>query len=291
MTRPVEQDLVSLREHWAVSALGAEEFERAINLFRRYTIEGGQVGYGSSCTNKKAVEDQAFLEKLALTCELAAIDGLHRLGRPIGECDHLRDQAVAGASVTFEIIQRSPVPKETLDRLFFVIRVSAMACCGDRWSDLGNWYLDHAEVVQIPSVANVKWDLRLFYALSECWIRLFRRDSRDDLDQILERIASLRNDQAIHEGQFLGTCSKSAKRTNAFRLVALYNWAKSTETLARYLCKSEPDDPLGSLDEHFEAGIKAAEASGDAQLEFAMRWLHPAARIMVTTSASWPTHA
>ncbi|MYA42510.1 MAG: DEAD/DEAH box helicase, partial [Gemmatimonadetes bacterium] len=69
----------------------------------------------------------------------------------------------------------------------------------------------------------------------------------------------------------------------------LYNWAKATETLARYMLQGEPGDPFGMLDKHFEAGIKAAAASGDAQHEVVLRWLHATARIMVTNSLWWAT--
>ena len=50
-----------------------------------------------------------------------------------------------------------------------------------------------------------------------------------------------------------------------------------------------PGDPFGTLDKHFEAGGRAAAASGDAQHEMVLRWLHATARIMVTNSLWWAT--
>ncbi|HSH28147.1 MAG TPA: DEAD/DEAH box helicase, partial [Wenzhouxiangella sp.] len=46
---------------------------------------------------------------------------------------------------------------------------------------------------------------------------------------------------------------------------------------------------FADLDKHFESGIKAATASGDAQHEVILRWLHAAGRIMVTNSLWWGT--
>ncbi|NCQ36309.1 hypothetical protein GW813_14795 [bacterium] len=46
---------------------------------------------------------------------------------------------------------------------------------------------------------------------------------------------------------------------------------------------------FGDLDKHFESGIKAATASGDARHEMILRWLHAAGRIMVTNSLWWGT--
>ena len=48
-------------------------------------------------------------------------------------------------------------------------------------------------------------------------------------------------------------------------------------------------NPFALIDKHFEAGVKAATASGDAQHEVILRWLHAAARIMITNSLWWAT--
>ena len=143
--------------------------------------------------------------------------------------------------------------------------------------------------MKAPSVADAEWDRRLLYRLFECWVRLFRKEGWDDLDRIREIVAGLRNDQAIHEKRRLRNGSEALDRAIALRLAALYNWAKATETLAGYMLQGEPGDPFGTLDKHFEAGIRAAAASGDAQHEVVLRWLHATARIMVTSSLWWAT--
>ena len=230
-----------------------------------------------------------FWERLALAFELAAIEGLDELSRPAGENRVLRDQAVAASFRAFDIRRLLPVPAETHERLYFVLQLSAVAYCGDRWSDLRRWYKDQHEALRAPSVADAAWDRRLLYRLFDCWVRLFRKEGWDDLDQIREIIAGLRNDQRIHEEHRLRNGSETVDRAIAFRLAGLYNWAKGTEALARYMLQGEPGDPFGVLDKHFEAGIKAAAASGDAQHEVVLRWLHATARIMVTNSLWWAT--
>ena len=221
--------------------------------------------------------------------ELAAIEGLDELSRPAGDNQALREQAVAASFRAFSIRRLLSVPIETYDRLFFVLQLSAIAYCGDRWSDLRRWFNEQQDTLRIPSVADVSWDHRLLYRLFDCWIRLFRKDGWDDLDRIREIIAGLRNDQKIHEERCLQNKSGTVDRAIALRLVALYNWAKATETLAVYILQGDPGNPFGTLDKHFEAGIKAAAASGDAQHEVILRWLHAAGRIMVTNSLWWAT--
>ena len=138
-----------------------------------------------------------------------------------------------------------------------------------------------------PSAADVSWDQRLLYRLFHCWVRLFRKDGWDDLDRIRETIAGLRDDQKTMEEQRLQNESRAADRAIALRLVALYHWARSTEILAHFMLQGQPTDPFGEIDKHFEAGIEAATASGDAQHEVILRWLHAAGRIMVTNSLWW----
>ena len=145
--------------------------------------------------------------------------------------------------------------------------------------------------MQAPNVTGTGWDHRLLNGLFDCWVRLFRKQDRDDLDHIREIIAGLRNDQRIHEARSLQNDSEAVNRKLALRLAAYYNWAKGTETLATYMLQGEPDDSFGTLDKPFEAGINAAVASGDAQLEVALRWLHATARIMATNSPWWAMRA
>ena len=280
--------LDALSEHWAVAAIGAEDIKRASRLVQQILVQravGSQIRFSFS----EDIEDESFLERVTLAYELAAIEGLDELSRPAGEDRLLRDQSVAASFRAFDIRRLLPVPKGTLDRLFFVLQLSTVAYCGDRWSDLRRWYLEQEEALKVPSVASTEWDHRILYRLFDCWIRLFRKQGWDDLDRIREIIAGLRNDQKDHEENRLNSGSNAEDRAIALRLAALYNWAKATETLANYILQGTPADPFGILDKHFEAGIKAATASGDAQHEMVLRYLHATARIMVTNSLWWAT--
>lgn len=283
-----DRALKALNEHWAVAAIGPDELARACDLAQQRLAQRA-VGRQISFSFAESADDQPVLERVGLAFELAAIEGLDELSRPAGTNQRLRDQAVAASFRAFDLRRLLPVPAETLERLFFVLQLSAIAYCGDRWPDLQRWYREQEEALTVPSAADVDWDRRLLSRLFDCWVRLFRKDGWDDLDRIREIIAGLRNDQNVHEERRLQNGSEAVDRMIAFRLAALYNWAKATETLARYMLQGEPGDPFGMLDKHFEAGIKAAAASGDAQHEVVLRWLHATARIMVTNSLWWAT--
>ena len=283
---PSTEDFGSLESHWAVQAIGPEGLSRARDLVHQRLAQyavGEQIAFAFN----QSEGDKSFLERVALAYELAAIEGLDELSRPEGENDSLRNQAVVASSHAFNIRRLLPVPETTHDRLFFVFQLSALAYCGDRWPDLRRWYKENSEALTSPSVADVSWDQRLLYRLFHCWVRLFRKSGWDDLDRIRETIAGLRDDQKTMEERRLQNQSQAEDRAIALRLAALYHWARGTEILAHYMLQGQPSNPFGQLDKHFEAGIKAATASGDAQHEIILRWLHATGRIMATNSLWW----
>ena len=280
--------LDALRSHWAVNAIGVAKLERAERLVSERLADravGGQIAFSFSWSK----DHDALLERVALAFEVAAIEGLEELSRPFGENKELRNQATAASFRVFDIRRLLPVPAKTRDRLFFVLQLSAVAYCGDRWSDLRRWYKENEEVLKPPSVAGTPWDRRLLYRLFDCWVRLFRKQGWDDLDRIREIVAGLREDQKRFEEDRLQNGSPAEDRAIALRLAALYHWARATEILARYMLQGEPPNPFGSLDKHFDGAIRAATASGDAQHDLILRWMHAAGRIMVTNSLWWAT--
>ena len=280
----------NLSLHWAVKAIGHQELQIATEMVNQRLAQravGQQIEF-----NFQLEDDYSpFLDRVALAYELAAIEGLDELSRPEGKNDALRDQATVASSRAFDIRRLLSIPEATHDRLFTVLQLSALAYCGDRWSDLRRWYRENTQALNSPSVSDVSWDQRLLYRLFHCWVRLFRKEGWDDLDRIRETIAGLREDQKIMEEGQLNNGSFAEDRAMALRLAALYHWAKATEVVAQYMLQGDPTDPFGQMDKHFEAGIKAATASGDAQHELILRWLHATGRIMVTNSLWWTTRS
>lgn len=277
-----------LQSHWALSAIGEEERVRASELVNERLVRravGRQIDFAFDETET----DETLLDRVALAYEMAAIEGLDALSRPAGGDDALRDQATAASHHAFDIRRLAEIPEGTEERLFHVLQLSALAYCGDRWSDLRRWFKENTAAIGVPTVADAPWDRRLLYRLFECWVRLFRKDGWDDLDRIREIIAGLREDQKSHEAARLANGSAVEDRAVALRLIALYHWAKGTEVLAEYMLQGQSQTIFGDLDKHFESGIKAATASGDAQHEVILRWLHAAGRIMVTNSLWWGT--
>lgn len=269
--------------HWAVKAVGLSQQKYGLELANRLLVDKALGQQFQFCFDYKN-SDFDLLDRLAMAYEMAAIEGLSDFLNPASSAVELREQCAAGAYRAYEIRRLFYLPDAEEQRVLHILHLSALAYCGDRWSDLRRWYNENNHILQIPSVANANWHYRLLYRLFECWVRLFRKKRWDDLDRIREIIAGLREDQATYEGGVLNGISNAENQAMALRLIALYHWAKGTELLAIYMLQGEPVGIASLLDKHFESAIDAAAAGADAQLEVLMRWLHASSRQMVSGS-------
>lgn len=280
------EHLAQVDNHWAVLALGADQRDRGFAQADACLVRKA-VGRQMQLNLEERAGDEDLLSRLAMAYELAAIEGLPSLISLSPAEDALREQCMAGASRTFELRRLLDVPENVVERLFHVLHLSALSYCADRWSDIRRWYAEHPEGIAEPSAADQPWHYRLLFRLFDCWVRLFRKKGWDDLDRIREIIAGLREDQREFERTSLDSGSNAQDRAMALRLISFYNWAKATELLAKYMLQGEPRGINAQLDKHFEAATEAAAASGDAQMEVIVRWLHATAKQMVAGSLWW----
>ena len=286
----LKEHLDQVDNHWSVLAIGSAERDRGLTLADARLVRKS-IGRQMHLSTDAHPGDDDLLQRLAMAYEMAAIEGLSAFVTLSSVEDSLRNQCVAGASRTFELRRLFEVPERVEERLFHVLHLSALAYCGDRWSDIRRWYAENPNALVEPSAADQPWHYRLLFRLFDCWVRLFRKQGWDDLDRIREIIAGLREDQREFEKTSLASGSNAQNRAMALRLIAFYNWAKATELLAKYVLQGEPRGINALLDKYFEAAIDAAITAGDAQLEVLVRWLHAAARQMVAGSLWWVAHS
>lgn len=279
--------LEHIDQHWAVSAIGEDNVKKGLEIAQQILVNsavGEQISFNFSLSEA----DINLLKQLAISYELASIEGIKEFLNPTSTDKELRGQFAAGAYRTFDFLRLLPLPEQEEQKIFHILHLSALAYCGERWTDLRRWYKENETFVQPPSVAEAKWDIRLLNRLFDCWVRLFRKKGWDDLDQIREIIAGLREDQKVYEVELLKNKDELENRGIALRLVSLYHWAKVTETLAIYMLQGEAPGAINALlNKHFESAIDSAVACADSQLEILLRWLHVSSRQMVTGSVWW----
>ena len=285
-----KEDLERVDNHWAVLAVGEQNRDRGLEVANSRLVAKA-VGRQMQLSYDENPNDEDLLQNLALAYETASIEGLTAFLNLSTSNEELRKQFIAGAWRTFEIKRLFVVPESNAERIFHVLHLSALAYCGDRWSDIRRWYIENEDKILPPSTADQPWHYRILFRLFDCWVRLFRKDGWDDLDRIREIIAGLRVDQREYEKSSLDSGSNTKDRAMALRLIAFYNWAKATELLSQYVLQGEPRGINALIDKHFEAAADAAAAGGDAQLEILMRWLHATSRQMISGSLWWVAHS
>jgi len=283
-----DEALRAIDNHWAVLAVGAANRDRGLEIAKARLVQSA-LRRQMVLSFESHPGDDELLHRLAMAYEVAAIEGINSLLHPGADdqSKELQRRAHAGAWRAFEFLRLFPIPEGDHERVFHILHLGALAYSADRWSDLRRWLLEQRDRTAPPSVADALWDRRLLSRIFDCWVRLFRKSSWDDLDRVREIVAGLREDQRQHEQAALSNGNAHEDRLMAIRLIALYHWARATELLATYMLQGTPGNIAPDLDKHFEAARAAAPSSEDAALELLLGWLHVAARQMVTGSIWW----
>jgi hypothetical protein len=269
-----------LDEHWALRAIGPNDVSLALDQATRRLVEWS---LRSALSARRATIDESLIRRVATAYEIAAAETMSAVLHPAGGTENreAREMAEAAASRAFELRRVLPATMDAEEEIFRILHVAALGYAGDRWSDVRRWIREQGNQVESPSLAEVPWDRRLLYRIYDGWIRLLRKDGWNDLAEVSAIIAGLRADQAEYEANVL---EGAGAGQIAYRLIALYHWAKATELIATYMMQGEPAAIAEELDQHFEAGVEAALASSDPTLELLLRWLHLASRRMAAGS-------
>ena len=278
--------LERIDKHWAVLAIGDEQIRNGSELANHLLVDkavGDQIQFDFAFSES----DYYLLDRISMAYELAAIEGLNDFLNPASGDLELKKQCSSGAYRAFELRRLLNLPADREQKIFHILHLSALAYCGDRWTDLRRWYNENERELEIHSSTEELWDHRLLDRLFDCWVRLFRKKGWKDLEGIGEIIAGLREDQKSFESEVLNDASKEGTRAMALRLISLYHWAKATEVLAKYMMQGEPAGVVQILNKHFESAIEAAASCADSRLEILLRWLHVAGRQMITDSIWW----
>jgi len=133
-------------------------------------------------------------------------------------------------------------------------------------------------MIDIDACKNLPWEERVERTLAWCWHELEFSVEDDALRRVLDVIAELNRDKKAAEKSAL---DKTAyRRKVGYRLMALYNIAKSTESIAASLLHRRKDTD-GAIKSYFDAAASWARDAGDTDLESSLIELEIAARGLV----------
>lgn len=282
------ETLKKIEKCWPVLAVGDDKLRQSILQFSKAKLVENAVGEQLTLHLDDSFSDEDALRRLAMAYEMVAIEGMHDFINHTDN-DELQDQFLAGSRRAFEIYRVLEIPEnDELKFIFHLLHLSALAYCGDCWTDLKHIYDDWSgKIDNLSPDRMTEWDQRILFYLFDCWVSLFRKNSWQDLTNITTAISKLRDEQTQYEDDYLKTDSNNKNKAKAMRLMSLYHWAKASELLSLYVLQGEPADIKPQLYKHFKLAIKISADGGDAQLEILLRWLHASAEQMVNGSIWW----
>ena len=273
--------------HPAHKGLGKKDLAKIDDLVNQQLVTkslGGQVQFGF----KSFAAVKPALRSALLTYEVIAVSNLSTLNDTSSENEETREQVIAASYKAFEILRLYPIPKSRDEQIQFVFRIASLAYCGKRWSDLKTWFSNNPSVIDENPIKKKSWDQYLLSHLYFCWIRLFQKESRTDLDKILATISKLHEEQDKREKQFFDELEQNQHQNGAIRLATLYYWVRCTEIVTKFILKGVTEgNPLGQIDMYFERAIDCAKICGEWQIEYMLAWLHSTSKAMITNSMWW----
>lgn len=253
-----------LAESWVIEALGAGEVETAREAVGRIellkAIAAGDVD---------AVTPDEFTVNAV---ELAVYDELTE-GRQDKEL----------FALAFSIMRAQKPPDQIFAKLEWFARTAAIGILADRSQDSIRFLQSQSWTV--PSDAS-DWPVITRITILDAWLRIFRRDGWDDLDEALSAIARLRKMQLEYEARYLEAEARSKQRA-AWELVSLYHLAKAVETLALFIANGEVDEAYDidqQLEAQFDRVVAAARHAQLGDLEVLSHLLMHASRELVDAS-------
>lgn len=272
------RDQVQIPQSWAFESFGYDKLESALSIAENMII---QEALEPMVQIKTEGSDLDFLHDAIHVCEIAALDwwGAARHPTETNEDDCRSFRQVCG--LAFTILRSLPFPLKQEEQMSHILRLIALGYLSDRSTDVQRWLKARSNW---SAPRSDRWNVHVLGNVVEAWVRLVRRENWDDVSGIANTIVSLRETQSEHERDYLQQYSGGNAVGAVADLVAMYHWAKCTETLAEYMLQGTPSDVGNILDFHFERAINMSDQSGNLELATLLRWLHLASHRFVSNS-------
>ncbi|MDE0001471.1 MAG: DEAD/DEAH box helicase [Rhodospirillaceae bacterium] len=175
-------------------------------------------------------EDLGLIRRTADALELVVLDLV--LDGATGDEGKLQELTLSAADA-FRLLRVLPRPKRAMDEAMFLLRASSLAVIGDKGSDAVRW-LREDPWPELP-LESTNWSERTWATILDIWLRLIRKDGRTDRDEVLKRVDSLRESQAVFEKDYLDGQDPARAKAVALELIGLYHLAKAAEVFAHYI--------------------------------------------------------
>ena len=278
----VNDPLVALDEHWAVSTFSAEQRSALVAFADEWlrALRGG----GTAVRTRPATED---LLALASAYDIAARERLELegLGSPFAlarpnELADRRAQLRAGAGRAFTLLAAAPIDfDDEVGALYRVLLVAALGHVAGQGEALRAWLAVQRKSLFPGDDRELRWDLLLLRRNVELWTEVLGGSGPSGLERAMEIVATIREDRNARERELLASFDESEEMRMRFYLFALFHLTEAATELVVYRLHGAPNDVTQRV--YVTLSLARSATSGDMQILPALEWLYEAAASVI----------
>jgi hypothetical protein len=278
----VNDQLVALEEHWAVSTFGADQRASLIG-FADDALRALRSG-GTTQRPQPATED---LLALASAFDIAARErlDLDGLGSPfaLAKPNELADRRAflrAGATRAFALLAAAPVDfDDEVGAFYRVLLVVALAHVAGQSEALRPWLNAHRRRLFPGDDRELRWDLLLLRRNVELWTEVLSGSGPSGLERAMEIVATIREERLVRERELLASFDESEEMRMRFYLFALFHVTEAATELLLYRLHGLPNDVTQRV--YVALSLARSATSGDMQILPALEWLYESAACVI----------
>jgi len=278
----VNDPLVALDEHWAVSTFSAEQ-RSALVTFADEWLRGLRGGGGTTRT-RPATED---LLALASAYDIASRERLELegLGSPFAlarpnELADRRAQLRAGAARAFALLAAAPMDfDDEVGALYRALLVAALGHVAAQGETLRAWLAVYRKPLFPGDDRELRWDLLLLRRNVELWTEVLSGSGPSGLERAMEIVATVREERNARERELLASFDESEEMRMRFYLFALFHLTEAATELLVYRLHGVPNDVTQRV--YVALSLARSATSGDMQILPALEWLYEAAASVI----------
>jgi hypothetical protein len=278
----VNDPLVALDEHWAVSTFSAEQRSALVGFADEWlrALRGG----GTATRPRPATED---LLALASAYDIAARERLELegLGSPFAltrpnELADRRAHLRAGAARAFTLLAAAPVDfDDEVGALYRVLLVAALGHVAGQSEALRAWLAVQRKPLFPGDDRELRWDLLLLRRNVELWTEVLGGSGPSGLERAMEIVATIREERNARERELLASFDESEEMRMRFYLFALFHLTEAATELLVYRLHGAPNDVAQRV--YVALSLARSATSGDMQILPALEWLFEAATSVI----------
>ena len=278
----VNDPLVALEEHWAVSTFGADQ-RAALIAYGEDSLRAIRSGVAIQ-RPPPPTED---LLALASAFDIAARErlDLDGLGSPfaLAKPNELADRRAylrAGAGRAFSLLAAAPIDfDDEIGALYRVLLVVSLAMVAGQAEALRPWLTAHRRRLFPGDDRDLRWDLLLLRRNVELWTEVVSGAGPSGLERAMEIVATIREERVARERELLASFDESEEMRMRFYLFALFHLTEAATELLLYRLHGAPNDVTQRI--YVALSLARSATSGDMQILPALEWLYESAACVI----------